>query len=135
MAYAGEMNYLCDRRGISYDHFEKALALAEKHGDKQTCLRCTAYLATRETSADTFSDGIRRQLEIIKNAEEFGDPRLVLVARRLLAESHVHLGRSTAERQEGLDMLRQLMAYAQDREIIYETERLRSILKSLSDNT
>ena len=91
-----------------------------------------AYLATKSISREDSQARFHRQREIVSDAEKFGDPRLILVAERLLAESLIHHGGSPSDRQEGLRILSEALSHAQDKEIVFEVERIRSALQRAS---
>jgi serine/threonine protein kinase/tetratricopeptide (TPR) repeat protein len=132
LSYLGEMHYMTGRRELSYEYFQKSVTVAEAVGDKQTCLMNRAYLATKSISPEDSQACFHRQREIVNDAEKFGDPRLILVAERLLAECLIHYGGSPSDHQEGLRILSEALSYAQDKEIAFEVERIRSALQRAS---
>ncbi len=135
LSYAGEMYYLNNQSEKSYDYFEKAQKIAEKVRDKETLLRCSAYLATSPTSGTYSPTRINHQRAIVEDAEKLGDPRMILIARRLLGESIARSDSSDTGRRNGTVMLRELLTFAQTKEITYEVAWIESILNNLADSS
>ena len=132
LACLGEMFYLVDRPEDAFTCFEKAQAQAEKADGKRILIKCRAYLAMKPVGSACAMQDPAQSRAIVNDAVEFEDPQLVLITKRLLAESLVRGGRSVRERDEGWSLLNELFRDAEKAEMISEANWIKATIDRLS---
>jgi serine/threonine protein kinase/Tfp pilus assembly protein PilF len=128
-AFLGELFYMYQDPDSCKEHSEKALILAEEVGEKTTLLKAPAYLAALMSAEGLFEDGVRRLREVSMKANEYGDPLYILIVRRLLGQVLLECGQSQSDREEGHSILEEALALAREKEVAYEIDWIREILK------
>jgi non-specific serine/threonine protein kinase len=128
-AFLGELHYMRGDYDLCREHSDKALTLAKEVGEKTTQLKAPAYMAALSAVEKSFEGGIRELREIGVKATEYGDPLYVLTARRLLGQILLEHGENLSDREEGRSILEEALTFAEEKEIAYEIEWIREILK------
>jgi tetratricopeptide (TPR) repeat protein len=104
--------------------------LAHEIGEGYIGLRAKAYLAAVEVHRGEFESGIDRLREALKDDEQFGDPRNILDAQRLLGSLLLTYARSSGERIEGKLLLEQALELALKKGVVYERQRIEKLIEN-----
>jgi len=132
LVFLGELEYLCGAREEAMDLFEQAHNLAESTRDHTTKLVAAAYLAARDVGSSNWQECKESADAVAREAIDFGDPRLVLVARRISAEIGLEHGDKT-QQEESRAALHRLHEEAEMNQVRCEIPRIERVLSRFSE--
>lgn len=126
-AHIGELCYMVGDNLRSREHFQLALEIAKRIGQRETELKSSAYLALLTASDKSQEDAVASLRETLTEATSFGDPRYLVLTKRLLGQLLLSAEAEEAQAQ-GREELASALELAESMEMVHETKLIRKLL-------
>lgn len=132
--HLGDLRFRQGDYDPAFAHFNASAEIAERLGLKQVKLKAKAHLAMRSALAGDLDTTITELEQLRREAAEYRDPTYRLSVGRLLGTLLSEQGRDEAERERGLELLREMLDFARERGISYEIKWVSEALENLSSS-
>jgi TolB-like protein len=123
-----ELHFQMKNYDLCRQHAQEALAIGETIRRRDIQMKASAYLAILMVRDGLFVEGVQRLRGILGDARSYGNPRIVLIAERLLGQALLEYGPAEADRNDGRATLDRALVFAKDKEVAHEIQWINGLL-------
>lgn len=127
-ANLGELDYVLARYDRCRERMETAGKLADDIGHREIAMKVSAYLGALHSLQSDRVEGTSRLQKVAEEADQHGDPRLSVIAKRLLGQVLISDGGDGEAVREGRDILGAALTLAEQAEIAHEVKWIGDLL-------
>lgn len=128
MASLSEYYYFLDEPDSCRKYATQAISIATEIDYQLAWIWASTYGAAI-AAADNSNESVSQLRELVKHAGNLGADELIIISQRVLGKVLVENGRNETERNEGLEILRNALSLAKEKQLAHEIKWISALLK------
>jgi tetratricopeptide (TPR) repeat protein len=127
-ANLGELYFFQQRWRDCTKAVTEALGIASEINQRETYLKASAYKRSILSDSSEFPAAKQKLNQILSESKDFGDPRYITLASRLLGKLLLEFGTDAADKKKAVEILESGFAIAAEKEIAVEKKLISKLL-------